>query len=308
MEIRMSPPVELSICICTCRRPDLLERLLAALAAQLPKNAEIVVVDNDPAHSARAVLDKWEKRLPLRSEHLPRPNIAAARNATLRLAQGEWIAFIDDDELPVDGWADILLATQRQYGADIIMAPVLPVYPEHVPVWLQQGGFFERPRFATGHAITDKDARTGNALVRASLLKGLPGPFDTDFGQSGGEDTIVFRQLFRSGASFIWCDEATVSEAVPVDRARAGWLLRRAYRFGQTSIQVELYRLPFAQAVRRGGFLGLRALIQLFVAASLSLVLLPIARLRAFHWLRITAAQLGKLSALVGARYLEYAR
>lgn len=304
----MPLPVELSICICTCRRPLLLERLLATLATHALEASEIIVVDNDPANSARPVLAKWQSRLPLTSAHVPVPNIAAARNATVDLAQGQWIAFIDDDELPVDNWAGILLATQRQYNADVIMAPVLPTYPEHVAAWLREGGFFERPRFATGTPITDKDARTGNALVRASLLKALPGPFDTDFGQSGGEDTIVFRLLYRSGATFIWCDEATVSEEVPVDRASAAWLLRRAYRFGQTSIQVELYQHSRSARLLSGIRLSLRASVQLLIAMTLAALILPFAPLKAFRWLRTATAQVGKLSALLGARYLEYAR
>lgn len=301
--------IELSICICTCRRPAQLDELLQQLSQNLPPRSEIIVVDNDPAHSAREVLQQWTTRLPLKSQHLPLPNIASARNLTVRMASGKWIAFIDDDEQPCDSWAATLLATQSTCSADVIMAPVIPTYPPTAPDWLVAGGFFERPRFTTGTRITDKDARTGNALVRASLLQSTTTPFDPRYGLSGGEDTILFRQLHRNGAHFVWCDEAFVSELVPIDRLTPEWLLRRAYRYGQTSVYVELHMAPHATvryltAMR----LGAKALVQGVISCSLAAVLLPVDRIRSFRWLRTAVSQLGKLSALMGRRYLEYAR
>lgn len=303
----MSAP-GISICICTCRRPAMLEQLLAALALQCAGDAEILVADNDPEHSAQAVLERWQQRLPLRFVHVSQPNIALARNATIELAKGHWIALIDDDELPSPTWLNDLLDTQRRFAADIVMAPVLPGYGPEIPAWLREGGFFERPRHTTGTTITDKDARSGNALIRASLLKAIQGPFDPDFGRSGGEDSVIFRQLYRSGAQFVWCDEAIVTEPVAPDRARPGWLLRRAYRFGQTTIQVELYRQTLPRQLLIGGYLGARALLQCAIALALSIFNAPGSKIKSFRWLRTAVAQLGKLSALLGRRYLEYGR
>ncbi|EGD05142.1 glycosyl transferase family protein, partial [Burkholderia sp. TJI49] len=52
------PPI-VSVVVPTFRRPDLLERCLDALCAQVfdPTTYEILVVDDDPAGSARAVVD-----------------------------------------------------------------------------------------------------------------------------------------------------------------------------------------------------------------------------------------------------------
>lgn len=304
----MTSQYSISICLCTCRRNDLLEQLLSALEAQCRPGVEIIVADNDLAHGAKPLLELWQTRLPLKFVHVPQPNIALARNATVALAGATWIAFIDDDELPTPEWLALLHEAQLSYDADVLMAPVLAVYRPDIPDWLRQGRFFERPRYSTGTIITDKDARTGNALVRAALLKAIPGPFDPLFGRSGGEDSIVFRQLFRQGARFFWCDEAFVSEPVDPARANAAWLLLRAYRFGQTTIQVELYRQSPIRQFARGAYLGGRALLQLLVALGIALLCAPLSRIRSFRWLRTAVAQLGKLSALFGRRYLEYAR
>jgi succinoglycan biosynthesis protein ExoM len=51
----------------------------------------------------------------------------------------------------------------------------------------------------------------------------------------------------------------------------------------------------------------MRALIQAIVAAGLSLLLLPLGRHHAAHWLTKVSANLGKLSIFAGWHYREYA-
>jgi len=304
----MSAPVDISICICTFRRPALLELLLQALTRQscADLRLEVIVVDNDPAHSAAAVLAGWQNRLPLLTRHEPTPNIALARNSAVHAAQGEWILFIDDDEAPDPDWIIRMVQAQRRYGADAVFAPVLPRYLDDTPAWVRRGDFFNRPRFATGTAIGSKDARTGNVLIRRSKLLAIAGPFDVAFGRTGAEDTMLFRDMLARGASFVWCDEATVSEEVPAARANLHWLLRRSYRLGQTYVRSEIVRLHGLPYLLRAAQLGLRAALQLLIAAAVALLSLPFSRIMAIRWLRITLAQCGKLSALVGHRYHEY--
>lgn len=298
-----------SVCICTFKRPALLAGLLAELERQIGSSAgvEFVVADNDPAHSARAVLAEWSARLPLRALHVPVPNIAAARNAVVAAARAPWLAFIDDDESPDAGWLDRLVAAQARFDADVVFAPVLPRYVAGTPDWLRLGGYFDRPRFPTGTRIGTRDARTGNVLLRAAQVRAMGDtPFDVAFGRTGAEDTVLFRELLARGAVFVWCDEATVQEEVPLARANSAWLVRRSYRLGQTWAVSETFQLRGGAWLGRACGLGLRAAAQGVVATSLALLLSPFSRIRAFRWMRIAVAQLGKLSALAGHRYHEY--
>ncbi len=306
----MSAPIDISICICTFRRPVLLGQLLAALSEQPCDGlrVEVVVVDNDPAASAAPVLREWQARFPwpLHARHESTPNIAQARNAAVHTAQGQWVLFIDDDEMPDADWLRQLMATQRRFDADAVFAPVLPRYLADTPDWIRRGDFFQRRRFATGTVIGSSDARTGNVLIRRSKLMALAGPFDVAFGRTGAEDTMLFRDMQAQGARLIWCDEATVSEEVPAQRATLNWLLRRSYRLGQTYVLSEIARLHGWSRWQRSARLGLRAALQLLIAAGVSALSLPFSRIMAIRWLRTTAAQCGKLSALAGHRYHEY--
>jgi len=302
--------VDLSVCICTYKRPAQLQTLLEAITRQERSGLrlEIVVADNDPAGSALGLLERLAKTLPipLQSRHVTTPNIALARNATVHAARGEWIVFVDDDEEPDPGWIAALATTQRAHDADAVFGPVLPRYRPETPGWLRNGGFFDRPRHPTGTRIGVGDTRTGNVLVRRSRLLELPGPFDEAYGRTGGSDTILFGQLLARGAVLVWCDEAAVREDVPPERATLRWLLQRSFRGGQSFVRGELQRLTGGARLARSLHLGTRALLQLLIAALLALACLPFSRVRAATWLRTTAAQLGKLSSLAGHRYQEY--
>jgi succinoglycan biosynthesis protein ExoM len=303
-------PVDISICICTFKRPELLNDLLHALTQQATAHLhiEVVVVDNDPRRSASAVLQQWQTQLPFPLTALSEttPNIAIARNAAVAAAQGTWVLFIDDDETPDPDWIVSMVQTQARYNADAVFGPVLPRYNDETPDWVKKGNFFYRRRFNTGTVITTQDARTGNVLIRRSCLTAMHGPFDTSFGRTGAEDTMLFRDMIAQGAVLVWCDEATVSEEVPASRANLPWLVKRSYRLGQTYVLSETARITGIPYAKRALYLGSRALVQLGIAVVLTVAVLPFSRITAIRWLRTSSAQCGKLSALAGHRYHEY--
>lgn len=302
----------ISVCICTFRRPALLGLLLDAIGTQRQDNAqtqvELIVVDNDPAHSARETLAAWQapSGFSLRYFHVPVPNIAVARNMAVHKASGDWLAFIDDDETPDVDWLCRMVAAQARFNADAVFAPIVPRYLQGTPDWIREGGYFERPRMATGTVIDERDARTGNVLVRKAILMTLDGPFDVTFGRTGGEDSLLFRDLLARGCSFVWCDEAPVSEEVPMNRANSAWLLRRSFRIGQTWIRAELYRLPEGARFTRGLMLCSRAVVQLVLGVLFALGWAFFSRTRAFKWLRVSVAQAGKITGMTRFRYNEY--
>ncbi len=302
----------ISVCICTFRRPILLANLLDALVrqefGQLNVRINVVVVDNDPDHSAKSVLLAFDAPpgFNLVFAHEPEPNIAVARNTAVRLATGDVIAFIDDDETPESDWLLRLSETQFRLNADAVFGPVIPRYHSQTPLWLREGNFFERPRFVTGTLIDERNARTGNVMVNAQRLKSLAQPFDPSFGRTGGADSLLFKDFLAMGCILAWCDEASVYEDVPLEMASVAWLLRRSFRIGQTSFRIKLYRLNVRGRLLHGCYLGVRSTLQLLVSLACALAWLPVSRTKAFRWIRTAIAQVGKLTAMARFRYNAY--
>ncbi len=232
----------ITVCLCTCRRSNRLPGLLAALAAQETSGTfthSLVVVDNDPAGSADPVIREFAARSPVPVRHgwEPTPNIARARNRALSLADGDHIAFIDDDETPAPDWLHRLHESSRRDHASAILGPVRPRYSSVPPGWLLRGGFWERDELPSGSRVPWTRCRTGNALVRRDALLPLDPVFDEQLA-TGGEDVDLFRRLAAAGHGFSWCAEAVVHEEVPPHRCTRRYLLRRALLRGRNSLRV----------------------------------------------------------------------
>jgi succinoglycan biosynthesis protein ExoM len=164
-----------------------------------------------------------------------------------------------------------------------------------------QGGFFERPRFATGERLTY--ARTSNALVTAELLRRWTPPFDERFGLTGGEDTHFFMRARLAGATMVWCDDAVVEEAVPASRVALGWLLRREYRRGNTlSLCLRELRPGAAPVVRR----VVAAFGRIGHGLGLTATGAWRGRVAMIRGLQRVAYGLGQLTGLSGRAYEEY--
>lgn len=89
-----------SIVIPTYKRPKEARRAVESALAQTWSEVEVLVVADGPDPQTRALLDGLDERL--RYIELPhQAGPAAARNAGVAAGRGEWLAFLDDDDLMV---------------------------------------------------------------------------------------------------------------------------------------------------------------------------------------------------------------
>lgn len=255
-----SPDRLISICICTYKRPDGLRHALQSLVEmQIPGGCglEILVVDNDATASAAAVVDEFHTvsaDLHLRYVLESAPGVSHARNRCLRGARGEVMAFIDDDEFVQADWLVELLRCMDSTQADAVFGPVLPFFDVPPTPWLMASGINDRQRFLTGTPIPWREARTGNVMLRRSMIEGGH-CFSTEFACTGGEDSLFFAKAQLYGRKLVWCDEAVVYETVPVQRMGRAWVLHRAFMGGRTYVRLEANlgrQWPYAAFALRG--------------------------------------------------------
>ncbi|MCB1704310.1 MAG: glycosyltransferase family 2 protein [Halioglobus sp.] len=222
-------------------RPDGLQRLLAGLDGQVftvtpTPRVQLIVVDNSPTGSAAATCAAQTWRWPLHYLHEPRPGISYARNTALAAVPPgtDFIAMIDDDEVPAPDWLDQLLDAQARSGADIVVGPATPVFPPLTPEWIAASSIFRKPENSERLRELDPDppAATCNVLVRAGLLGPSGLSFEPALALSGGEDKLLFQSLKQRGHSFAWAAAARVSEWIPAERANFSYMWRESYRRG----------------------------------------------------------------------------
>jgi len=242
----ISPKPHITVCVCTYKRPVLLQRLLEKLNHQHTNGAftySAVVADNDAARSAEGVVRKLSQRSQIETIYCsePRQNISLVRNKALEHARGDFIAFIDDDEFPVDDWLAKLLAICEQRGVAGVLGPVRPHFDHSPPAWLIKGRFCERPEHPTGTVMDGSKCRTGNVIFRRSLLQGEAEPFKAEFG-TGGEDVDFFQRMVVRGHIFVWCNEAIAFETVPPSRCTRRYMINRALLRGRNNLKLRKAR------------------------------------------------------------------
>ena len=293
-----SHPQHISVCVCTYKRPELLQKLLEELCAQQVEDAftySIVVVDNDGLRSAESAVSAVASasRIPIGYYVEPQQNIALARNRAVANASGEFVAFIDDDEIPVKNWLLTLFRACEHYEAAGVLGPVKCSFSGDVPGWVVEGKFYERATYPTGLVIDGRKGRTGNVILRRQVFEGLAEPFRPEF--KTGEDQDFFTRMIAKHHVFVWCNEAVAYEFVPPTRWKRTFMLKRALLRGATALRhpsfgvkdaakscvaVPLYALGLPFALMGGQASFMKLLVKLF-------------------------DHLGKLFALVGIHFVK---
>ncbi len=301
----MAPLVPLrsiDICVCTFRRAELEATLRSIAGVERPVGYEVgvVVADNDDRPTAAPLVERMASALglPIKYRHCPARNISIARNGCLDASDADFVAFIDDDETASSEWLTRLVHRMEATGADAVLGPVRAGYAPDAPGWMRAGDFH-----STFPVVVGGEIRTGytcNVLIRTAAPSIAGRRFSLARGQSGGEDTQFFDEVYRAGGRIDYAPDAWVDEFVTRERATLGWLIRRRFRAGQTH-----GRLIGARAK------GLPAVRHLALASSKLAYCLAAAALAAWNPIRRNRnllrgmLHLGVLSGLAGGRELS---
>lgn len=296
------PSTRIDIGVCTFRRPELEQTLrsLAGLALPDGVSVRVIVADNDASPSARPLVDGLRPSLPfdLLYVHCPVANISIARNACLQNSDGDFLAFIDDDEVASTEWLLLLHMIAEATGADAVLGPVRARYGADAPGWMRRGDFHSTAPVWVGDEI--RTGYTCNVMLRRASPAVTGRRFNLALGKSGGEDTDYFTHLHRSGGKIAYAADAFVEEPVPPARARLSWLARRRFRMGQTHGRLLAGQAPMA---KRPAQLALAAIKAGFCLLA-GLACAPFAIQRNRYGLR-AVLHIGVVSGLIGVREIR---
>jgi glycosyltransferase involved in cell wall biosynthesis len=283
---------ELSIIICTHNRPQYVKELIGILQPQIADSpVEVIVADSASNVEAARQLREMTANVPqIKLIRIDVPGVSGARNAGLRAAKADWIAYLDDDEIPPSGWVSELrqLAARLPPECAACGGNVLPVFPPGMARklswrWLAylsmvdlEGEFdeTEAPTFLIGHS-----------LVRGQVLHDIGG-FDLRLGRDdntllGGEEVLLVRQLAARGWRIWHSSRIVVGHRIPEERLKREWVRKRAFWEGVTTVKVlsiqspdEICRLVSHTAFKMPVLGALTAIFGNFLDADLRLAFL----------------------------------
>ncbi|MDQ7857891.1 MAG: glycosyltransferase family A protein [Armatimonadota bacterium] len=194
----------LSVIVGTCNRPDALRRTLASLAAMylpLGRRWELLVMDTGADDAAGRVAAGFTGAAPggVHYHRVDRNNMCMAKNAALRIARGDIVAFTDDDVLVDRGWLaafdeefraepDVAMVT----GRSLMAGPHIPDLSGRPSLERARYRFPTHPRpVVNGH----------NMAIRAAIVETV-GLYDTRLGPGEpfpAEDVDFTYRVLRAG-------------------------------------------------------------------------------------------------------------
>lgn len=112
--------MKISVIMLTYNRENLVARAIESLLAQTLTDFEFIIIDNGSTDRSGKIADEYSARDGrIRVCHRDRGAIGAGRNTGLNLAQGEYIAFIDDDDIVSPDFLNFLYQLALEKNADV---------------------------------------------------------------------------------------------------------------------------------------------------------------------------------------------
>lgn len=188
-----------SVCLVHHDRPQLLAQALASLRAQTYPRFELVLVDDgsrsEEAHRYLFTLDREFADRGWSIVRQPNRYLGAARNAAAATAAGDYLLFMDDDNVATPQMLERFVTAAICSGADVLTCPCLPFVGAQRPntpsrVWVPLGG-------SLGAAVFRNAFGDANALWKRTAFERVGG-YTTDYGV-GHEDWEVFAAAVLSG-------------------------------------------------------------------------------------------------------------
>lgn len=245
----MNSDFRMSVIIPTFNRAESLRDTLLGLKRQDIEKAhfrfEVIVVDNNSTDHTNNVLKEVQKDFghPLQYVFEPNQGISYARNSGIRQAQGEYIAFLDDDTIPEAGWLSSLCNCFEGENADVIGGKIELLWLSDQPAWLSKrlmtplvSSDYGEKRF---QVRSNKKRFVGANFACRKALFDTVGFFKEELGRRGnsligGEDYEWFDRALAANARIFYEPGAKVLHKVWGEKITEDYILRWFHDIGRT--------------------------------------------------------------------------
>lgn len=173
------------------------EKCIRSILDQSYQNIEIIVIDDGSTDDSYNVCTDLRKESPDKIKLFKKENggLSSARNFGLLRAQGEYISFVDSDDIVSQDFIEKLVFLLEETGSSISCCQVVKFYNEEKPKFTRTVEYSEyNTKKAIELLVTNKmPSHACNKLYVASLFQNIKFPIDRNY-----EDIFIMYKIFKN--------------------------------------------------------------------------------------------------------------
>lgn len=193
--MKMQPPPIISVIIPTYNREKYVVEAVQSVLVQSQKNIEIVVVDDGSTDNTGKIFADNNYESIVRYYYKPNAGAAAARNFGIKQARGEFIAFLDSDDLLINESLTLQLnRLQSNPRIGLVHGNFSKISDTHQNLGVRETSYFKGEIYPDMLSHWSGGIATPTVMVPARVLQETGG-FDEELGL--GEDIDMWRRIAR---------------------------------------------------------------------------------------------------------------
>ena len=203
----------ISVVIPAYNREKLILPTLRSVLGQIRQPSEVIVVDDASPDGTVEVVNAFARENPSLNLRCVvqtcNQGVSAARNRGIREASGEWVAFLDSDDLWEPNHLELMVAKLREDDADIVFARAMKFQSETPDKLVRNWA----DAYTSAEEIVRVMIRTNYILPSAMMIRRAVllehGMFDEDPLIQHSEDLDLCLQIAESGRRFAFVNDYT---------------------------------------------------------------------------------------------------
>ena len=108
-----------------------IERCIKSILSQTYSNLEIIIVDDGSTDNTASIIDQYALKdtriIPI---HKKNGGVSSARTEGINRASGDWIGFVDGDDVIEENMYEVLINNAKKYDADISHCGYQMIFPD----------------------------------------------------------------------------------------------------------------------------------------------------------------------------------